>query len=121
MVGTPTKGYTMSDQPPPTSYAAAPPITPAAPAPRTNTLAIISFVSALVGFFILPFIASVAAVITGHISLKQLKTSGERGHGLALSGTIIGWVGIGLAILGVILIVVIVALAVGSGSVRYGS
>src|SRR4051794_434926 len=48
------------------------------PAPRTNTLAIVSFVSA--------FIVSVVAVITGHIALSQIKRTGEGGRGFALAG-----------------------------------
>src|SRR4051812_23378936 len=60
------------------------------PAPRTNTLAIVSFVSA--------FIVSVVAVITGHIALSQIKRTGEGGRGFALAGLIIGYVGIGFVV-----------------------
>ena len=51
-------------------------------APKTNTLAIISLVSA--------FFVSLAAIITGHIALGQIKRSGESGRGLALAGLILG-------------------------------
>jgi hypothetical protein len=84
---------------PPPAYAP-PGYTPYPAGPKTNALAIVSLVSSLVGLFlILPLIGSVAAVITGHIALRQLKTSGESGHGMALAGTIIGWVGVGLIVL----------------------
>ena len=69
--------------------------------PKTNTLAIVSLIASISGFVILPFIGSVVGVITGHMSLNQLKTSGEQGRGMALAGTIVGWVGLGLAILGI--------------------
>lgn len=67
-----------------------------------NSLAVVSFATALTS------IGAVAAIITGHIALTQLKTSGQSGRGLALAGTIIGyltiafWVvwGIGLLSLG---------------------
>jgi hypothetical protein len=36
------------------------------------------------------------------MSLNQLKTNGEQGRGMALAGTIVGWVGLGLALLGII-------------------
>ena len=88
--------------PPAGGYPAAPGYGAYAPAAKTNPLAIVPPVSAIVGFVIVPFIASIVAVITGHMSLKQLKTSGEQGRGLALAGTIIGWVGIGLSILSII-------------------
>ena len=71
---------------------------------------------------ILPLIASIVAVITGHMSLKQLKTNGEAGRGMALTGTILGWVGIGFAVIGIILIVIWVMFIVGvasSGSSYY--
>jgi hypothetical protein len=56
-----------------------------APARKTNVLAIVSLVSA--------FFVSLAAVITGHIALKQISQTGEDGRGLAIAGLIIGYVG----------------------------
>jgi peptidyl-prolyl cis-trans isomerase B (cyclophilin B) len=53
---------------------------------RTNPLAIVSFVSA--------FVVSLAAVITGHIALHQIKRSGDKGRGLALAGVVIGYAGL---------------------------
>jgi hypothetical protein len=89
----PANGY------PPAGYPAAPGYG-AYPAPaKTNTLAIVSLISAIVGFVLIPFIPSVVAVITGHMSLGQVKKTGEQGRGLALAGTIVGWVGTGLWIL----------------------
>ncbi|WP_052676770.1 DUF4190 domain-containing protein [Microbacterium trichothecenolyticum] len=83
------------------AYGAAPGYGYGAPA-KTNTLAIVSLIASISAFVILPFIGSVVGVITGHMSLNQLKTSGEQGRGMALAGTIVGWVGLGLAILGTI-------------------
>lgn len=91
-------------------------------APKTNSLAIVSLVSGIAAFVILPLIASIVAVITGHMSLKQLKTNGEAGRGMALTGTILGWVGIGFAVIGIVLIVIWVMFIVGvasSGSSYY--
>ncbi|WP_194408677.1 DUF4190 domain-containing protein [Microbacterium cremeum] len=71
--------------------------------PKTNVLAIVSLVASIVGFIgLLPIIGSIAAVIMGHISLNQLKTNGENGRGMALAGTIVGYVGLGLWIIGII-------------------
>jgi hypothetical protein len=61
---------------------------------KLNTLAVVSLATAVTGF------GSVAAVITGHISLAQLKKTNESGRGLALTGMILGYVGIGLWIVG---------------------
>ncbi|CAN5557412.1 DUF4190 domain-containing protein [Microbacterium sp.] len=87
------------------AYAAAPaygsPYGAGGPA-KTNTLAIVSLVSSLIGIFIIPLLGSLAGIITGHISLGQVKKTGEQGRGLALAGTIIGYVGLGFIVIGLI-------------------
>lgn len=50
-----------------------------------NTLAVVSLASALTS------IGAVMAIITGHISLAQLKRSDESGKPLALAGLILGY------------------------------
>ena len=98
---------------PPASAPAAPPAygsnAPAAPAygetapaygqpatgpAKTNVLAIVSLVSA--------FFVSLAAIITGHIALSQIKKTGEQGRGLAIAGLIIGYAGL---VIGIIVII----------------
>jgi len=61
---------------------------------KLNTLAVVSLATAVSGF------GAVAAIITGHISLAQLKKTHESGRGLALTGLILGYVGIGLWVIG---------------------
>jgi hypothetical protein len=53
---------------------------------KLNTLAVVSIATALTS------IGAVAAIITGHVALTQIKKSGESGRGLALAGTILGYV-----------------------------
>lgn len=88
--------------------------------PRVNPLAIVALVSSLVGLFVIPLIGQIVGIITGHISLKQIKTTGERGRGMALSGVLIGYISLGLGILLVIFIAVMIAATGGAGA-RYGS
>ena len=52
---------------------------------RYNVLAIVSLISA--------FFVSLAAVITGHIALSQIKRTGEKGRGLAIAGLVLGYLG----------------------------
>ncbi len=47
-------------------------------------------------------IGSIAGVICGHIALSQIKKTGEQGRGMAIAGLIIGYIGIVLAIIGII-------------------
>lgn len=67
----------------------------------TNTMAILALVSSL--------IVAPLGIIFGHISLSQIKRSGEDGRGLAIAGTVIGYVGTALAVLGLIFVLVIFA------------
>ena len=50
-----------------------------------NTLAVVSLASALTS------IGAVMAIITGHISLAQLKRSDESGKPLAIAGLVLGY------------------------------
>jgi hypothetical protein len=90
---------------------------------KTNTLAIVSLVASIAGIVILWGIGSIAAVICGHISLNQIKKTGEQGRGMALAGLIIGYAGIVLAIIGVIVAVALSAWLVTyygtTGDLRY--
>ena len=52
--------------------------------PRTNAMAIASLVC---GFLFAPL-----AIVFGHISLSQIKRSGEDGRGLAIAGLVIGYI-----------------------------
>lgn len=53
-----------------------------------NTLSVVSLASALTG------IGSLMAIITGHISLSQIKRSGENGRVLAIVGVVLGYLNI---------------------------
>jgi len=61
---------------------------------KLNTLAVVSLASAVSG------VGAVAAVITGHISLAQIKKSEEKGRTLAIIGVAAGYAGIAIWILG---------------------
>ena len=90
----------------PTPYTA-----PAAPAGKTNTLAII----ALIGAFVFPL----AGIICGHIALGQIKKTGEAGQGLALWGTILGYVFTALYVLIIVMAFMLPLLILG-GLSTYG-
>jgi Domain of unknown function (DUF1707)/Domain of unknown function (DUF4190) len=72
------------------------------PVARTSGLAVASLACALAQFAIGP-LATIPAIVLGHLALQQIKRTGERGAGLALAGLILGWAAV---ILGILLIVV---------------
>lgn len=92
----------------PTAPAAQPTVVQAAP---TNTLAIITIIAA----FVLPL----AGIITGHIALKQLKTSGESGHALAKWGLILSYVFVGIGVVVFIFWMIFAIVLAGMGAATY--
>jgi hypothetical protein len=70
---------------------------------RTNGMAIASMILGILWIY---WIGSVLALIFGYIALRQIKERNEGGRGMALAGTILGWVGAGT------LLLVIIAIAV---------
>jgi peptidyl-prolyl cis-trans isomerase B (cyclophilin B) len=74
----------------------------------TNGLAIASL--------ILAFVFAPAAIILGHMALSQIKKTGQEGRGLALAGTILGYVFTGISLLFVCLYVIIIAAALSSSN-----
>jgi hypothetical protein len=88
--------------PPPPAYSPPP---AAAPAPTTSGLAIASFISGIAGLTVLPLLGSVLAIILGYMARSEIRQRPEllTGGGLALAGLIMGWVSVGLSILGLLL------------------
>ena len=80
-----------------------------APAARWNTLAIISLVASIIGIHL-------AGIITGHIALSQIKKTGEQGNILAIIGLILGYLGI---VVVVILVIVWFTLIFGAASAGF--
>ncbi|MFJ7288895.1 DUF4190 domain-containing protein [Curtobacterium sp. NPDC098951] len=91
---------------------------PYAQRPKVNTLSVLAIVFGLAGalpfFWFIGILLGPTGAILGHIALGKLKTSGERGRGLALTGVIAGWV-----VTGIWILVVIILVATGFGSSRY--
>ncbi|HEY3673407.1 MAG TPA: DUF4190 domain-containing protein [Acidimicrobiia bacterium] len=91
--------------PPPAPLPPMPPPVSAAyvSAPRNNGLAIASMVLGLVWVY---WIGSILAVIFGHVALSQIKKSGgaRRGRGMAIAGVVLGYVGIALLIVFIVVV-----------------
>ncbi len=84
--------------PPPAPYGTPPPYGPGPypypPPPATNGMAIASLICA--------FVFAPLGIVFGHISLSQIRRSGEEGRGLAIAGLVISYLVTVLTILAVI-------------------
>ncbi len=74
----------------------------------TSTMATISLVAGILGFTLFPFIASIVALLTGYAARKETRaippTAG--GDGLATAGIVMGWIGVGLGVIGFCCVVI---------------
>ncbi|AWH17435.1 hypothetical protein C1922_09040 [Stenotrophomonas sp. ZAC14D2_NAIMI4_7] len=74
-------------------------------APRqTSTVAVLSLVLGIAGWTVLPFVASIVAIITGHMARAEIRRrpTDLEGDGLALTGLILGWLSVGMVLLGIL-------------------
>lgn len=79
-------------------------------APRsTNTLAIVSLVTSIIGL-------GIVGIITGHIARRQIRQTGEAGDGLALAGLIIGYL---ITLVEVLAVIAFIGLFAIAGSSTY--
>ena len=84
---------------------------PAAPVTRTNGYAIASFACGLGQFAVGP-LATVPAIVFGHMAMSRIRRTGEQGTGLAVAGLALGW---GAVILGVIVAVIAIVVGIHAG------
>ncbi|MGJ6966445.1 DUF4190 domain-containing protein [Streptosporangium sp. G11] len=86
-----------------------------APPPRGNNgMAIAALIMGIAGLFICG-LTSIVGVVLGHISLGQIKRTGEEGRGMAIAGLVLSYFGI-LCWLAVLAWLVAVGAIVGSAS-----
>jgi uncharacterized membrane protein len=73
----------------------------------TSGLAIASLVSSILGLTLIPTIGSIIGLVLGYMARQQIEESMGRqsGEGVAKAGIILGWIGVGLAVLGVCLVI----------------
>jgi hypothetical protein len=88
---------------------------------HTNGLAITSLIMGILGFHLLPFIGSILALVFGYRAKGQIERSAgrEEGHGLAIAGIVLGWIGVAFVILGVVALGIFAAVYGFSGGTPY--
>ena len=72
---------------------------PYPPPQRTNGMAIASMV---LGILWLYWIGSILALVFGYVAKKQIRERGEAGGGMATAGIVLGWIGVGILVLGLL-------------------
>jgi hypothetical protein len=81
---------------------------PSAPA-RTNSLAVGSLACGIGQLFFGP-LATVPAIVLGHMARREIRRTGEDGMGMATAGLVLGWMGAALVVLACLFIAMVVAL-----------
>jgi hypothetical protein len=84
------------------------------PAARTNGYAMASLACGLGQFAVGP-LATIPAIVFGHMAMNRIRRTGEQGKGLALAGLVLGW---GAVVLGVI--VAVIAIIAGMHAAMHG-
>lgn len=69
----------------------------------TSTLAVVSLVSGILGFTFVPLVGTIVALITGYMARGETRSIPPRaaGDGLATAGILMGWIQVGLIVLGI--------------------
>lgn len=70
-------------------------------------MAIISLIAGILGWTLLPFIGSVAAIITGHMARGEIKRGNGQieGDGLAIGGLVLGYAVVALTVLSIVAVI----------------
>ncbi|MGM1016236.1 MAG: DUF4190 domain-containing protein [Actinomycetota bacterium] len=81
----------------------------------TNGLALTSMITGIVGWILIPILASIVAIVTGHMGLNQLRQKPAGGRGMAIAGLILGYSAIALWGVGIFFFLAIFGIAASTG------
>jgi hypothetical protein len=72
---------------------------------QTSTMSIVSLISGILGWTLVPTLGAIVAVITGYMAKNEIRSSRGTlsGDGLATAGLVLGWVNLAFSILGICL------------------
>lgn len=59
--------------------------------PPTNNLAVASLVAGIVGYTGFPVVASIVAIVCGHLARAEIRKTGEEGDMMAIFGLVLGY------------------------------
>ncbi len=76
--------------------------------PPTNQMAVVSL-SFGIGQVLLPFVGAIVAIVCGHKAHREIRESGEAGEGMALAGLVLGYIGVAVPLLIVLVVIGVIA------------
>jgi hypothetical protein len=84
------------------------------PVAQTSNLALVSLIAGIASWVIAPFLGAIIAVITGHMAKNEIRRSAGllTGDGLATAGLVLGYVQIGLSVIGICVAWAMIALGI---------
>lgn len=71
---------------------------------RTSGYAIASLVLGIAGLAVFPLVPSILAVVFGNKAREEMRSGSATGAGLATAGVVLGWVGIALVAVGILVV-----------------
>lgn len=86
------------------------------PPPPKNDLAVWSLVTGILSYVMCPILLGVAAIITGTMGRRAADEGLADNRGMATAGVILGWVNIGLSVLGIVLFFVLLSAGLLAGA-----
>lgn len=74
---------------------------------QTSSFAVVSLVAGILGWTLLPFLGSLAAIIFGHMARGEIRSSNGQldGDGLAIAGLVMGWLSVAMWVLVVVVFI----------------
>ena len=78
---------------------------------QTNSKAITALVLGILGVVLCPLVISIPAIIVGNQARAEINQTGAGGAGLATAGIVLGWIGVGLAALGILVLLGTIAVS----------
>jgi uncharacterized membrane protein len=81
---------------------------------QTSSLSVVSLVLGVFSYFAIPLFGAIAAIITGNLARKEIRENPKAltGEGLARWGMILGWVNVGISVIGLCVTLAIVVMTV---------
>ncbi len=83
---------------------------PTQPAPaQTSVVAIGSLVASILGLTALPTVGSVIGLVLGYVARGEIRRNPAlTGEGLATAGIVLGWIGVAVSLIGLILVALVI-------------